>query len=181
MNELESRFCRINSSSSPTPTSPSDAPAQATNQGTTLAQKQTALKTAQSFNKDPSSVSLSDAKSAASTANNFRERHHEQISAGAQKANSWNKKYNITGRMNSFLEQQSAPAQQQQTQTQQPTPPVVQSQSPSLSTATPMPDLGHRKAPPPPPPKKPSGMHGQAMAGGQAPPPVPLGTKPSFG
>jgi hypothetical protein len=182
INELQSRFSRMNSNSTPPQITPPGTPAQATpNQGTTLAQKQAALQTAQSFNRDPSSVSLSDAKSAASTANNFRERHHEQISAGAQKANSWNKKYNITGRMNSFLEQQSTPAQQQQTETQQPTPPVVQNQSPSQSTVTPMPDLGRRKAPPPPPPKKPSGMHGQAMAGGQTPPPVPLGTKPSFG
>jgi hypothetical protein len=42
-----------------------------------------------------------------------------------------------------------------------------------------------RKPPPPPPPKKPAGMHGNANAlGGSggvvSPPPVPLGTKPSY-
>jgi hypothetical protein len=171
-NEVQSQFSRMNKSS----TSPSASSPPAPSQGTTLAQKQAAIKTAQSFHKDPASVSLTDAQTAASTANNFRERHQEQISAGAQKANTWNKKYNITGRMNSFLEQQSTPPQQQQQQqidNQQVVPP------PTALTATP--DLSSRKAPPPPPPKKPSSMLRQTMGSGLAPPPVPLGTKPSFG
>ncbi|ERF69060.1 hypothetical protein EPUS_01016 [Endocarpon pusillum Z07020] len=177
-NELSSRFSRLNrTSTTPQPSSSPSSPAQ----GTTLAQKQSAIQTAQSFHKDPTSISATDAQTAANTANNFRERHQEHIAAGAQKAKSLNKKYNITGRMNSFLEQQSAPAQQQPQQ-QQPQPaPQAAAQVPSSIPTTP--DLTNRKAPPPPPPKKPNTMHGQLMGvgGGQAPPPVPLGTKPSLG
>jgi hypothetical protein len=126
-----------------------------------MEQKQEAFRTAQNFHKDPSSVSMADAKSAASTANNFRARHQDQIAAGAQKANGWNKKYNVTGRVNSFLEKQASPVSEQ---------PPSEVQAP---LGSPTPANINRKPPPPPPPKKPSGMH--------APPPVPLGTKPSFG
>jgi hypothetical protein len=189
-NEVQSQFSRMNKSSisSPLPSSPPTL-----SQGTTLAQKQAAIKTAQSFHKDPTSVSLTDAQTAANTANNFRERHQEQISAGAQKANTWNKKYNITGRMNSFLEQQSStPGEQQQqpqpgqTQPPQPAPRPAHLPNPTPTAATATPDLKNRKAPPPPPPpKKPSSMLRPAMgshgSNELAPPPVPLGTKPSFG
>ena len=41
----------------------------------------------------PSSVSFSDARAAASTANNFRERHGEQAKTGMQKAQDMNQKY----------------------------------------------------------------------------------------
>lgn len=151
VSELQSRFARLNSVSPKSEAVPAE--------GTTFAQKQAALKTAQDFHKDPSSVTLADAQSAASTANNFRQRHQEQISAGAQKANVWNKKFNVTGRVNNFLEKQVSPA------AEQPPPAPVVSQGHQ--------DLSNRKPPPPPPPKKPTGFHG--------PPPVPLGTKPSFG
>jgi hypothetical protein len=150
VNELQSRFARLN----PASPKPEAVPAE----GTTFAQKQAAFKTAQDFHKDPSSVTLADAHSAASTANNFRQRHQEQISAGAQKANAWNKKFNVTGRVNSFLEKQASPA------AEQPPPAPVANQSPQ--------DLDNRKPPPPPPPKKPAAFH--------EPPPVPLGTKPTF-
>ena len=169
LNELQTRIS--DTTSNPVSSSPS-----APSQGTTIAEKQAAVNVAQSFHKDPSSVSVADAQSAANVANNFRERHQEQINAGAEKAKSWNKKYNITGRMNSFLEQQASPTQPEQTQ--QPAPQQAQNRSPTQSAVTP--DLTSRKAPPPPP-RKPSGMQGHAMGGGQAPPPVPLGTKPSFG
>ena len=188
LNDIQSRFPRMNKSST-SPPLPSSPPAPS--QGTTLAQKQAAIKTAQSFHKDPTSVSLTDAQTAANTANNFRERHQEQISAGAQKANTWNKKYNITGRMNSFLEQQSTPPdqpqqsnQQGQTHNQQPAAQPAHLPNPTPTAVTATPDLNHRKAPPPPPPpKKPSSMLRQAMSSSSelAPPPVPLGTKPSFG
>jgi hypothetical protein len=154
LNELQSRFAQMNSGSP----KPESVPAE----GTTLAQKQAAFKTAQDFHKDPSSVTFADAKGAASTANNFRQRHQEQISAGAQKVNTWNKKFNVTGRVNDFLEKQASPATEQ--------PPVVPAVSPPPPDAA---ALSNRKPPPPPPPKKPAGFN--------APPPVPLGTKPSFG
>lgn len=154
LSELQSRFAKMNSS---TPISPQSPPAE----GTTMEQKQAAFKTAQDFHRDPSSVTMADAKSAASTANNFRARHQDQITAGAQKANGWNKKYNVTGRVNSFLEKQASPVSEQ---------PLAEVPAP---VGSPTPANINRKPPPPPPPKKPSGMH--------APPPVPLGTKPSFG
>lgn len=160
LSELQSRFSKMNTQSRASPindgTSPSPPP-----QGTTLAEKQAALDTAQSFHKDPSSVTLSDAKAAASTANNFRERHGDQVSAGAQKANTWNKKYNVTGRMNNFLEKQASPANETQ--------PAAQSESMASQA-----DGYGRKPPPPPVPNKRLGIHASA----QSPPPVPLGTKP---
>ena len=151
VNELQSRFARMNSGSPKPETVPVD--------GTTFVQKQAAFKTAQDFHRDPSSVTLADAQGAASTANNFRQRHQEQISASAQKANTWNKKFNVTGRVNNFLEKQVSPTTEQ--------PPAVQSPAPAAS------DLSNRKPPPPPAPRKPAGFH--------APPPVPLGTKPNIG
>ena len=151
LNELQSRFARMSSASPKPETVPAE--------GTTIEQKQAAFKTAQDLHKDPSSVTLADAQGAASTVNNFRQRHQEQISASAQKANTWNKKFNVTGRVNNFLEKQTSPVAEQ--------PPAVPSGSPAVS------ELTNRKPPPPPPPKKPAGF--------QAPPPVPIGTKPNFG
>lgn len=68
-------------------------------QGTTLAQKKGALKTAAAFRKDPSSVSLADAKTTASTMNNFRERHGEQVASGMKSANALNQKYDISSKL----------------------------------------------------------------------------------
>ncbi len=154
LSELQKRFARMNSGSAASPQSP---PAE----GTTFEQKQAAFQTAQNFHKDPSSVTMADAQSAASTANNFRARHQDQIAAGAQKANGWNKRYNVTGRVNSFLEKQASPVSEQS--------PTEQLSPASSATSANI----NRKPPPPPTPRKPSGLH--------APPPVPIGTKPSFG
>ena len=160
MSELQARFSRMSASpGSPQTQAQAQSPPA---EGTTLEQKQAAMNTAANFHKDPSSVTLADAQSAASTANNFRQRHQEQISAGAQKANTWNKKFNVTGKVNNFLEKQASPVTEQ--------PPAGPLNSPSPGVSDP---LAGRKPPPPPPPKKPAGMH--------APPPVPIGTKPSFG
>lgn len=68
-------------------------------QGTTLAQKKAAFKTATAFRKDPSSVSLADAKATASTMNNFRERHGEQVASGMKSANALNQKYDISSKL----------------------------------------------------------------------------------
>lgn len=68
-------------------------------QGTTLAQKKAALKTAAAFRKDPSSVSLADAKATASTMNNFRERHGDQVATGMKSANALNQKYDISSKL----------------------------------------------------------------------------------
>ncbi|KAI0016669.1 hypothetical protein F4780DRAFT_758246 [Xylariomycetidae sp. FL0641] len=70
----------------PPPRSPLPAPTPAPTTGTTWAQKQAALKTAADLRRDPSSVSFADARAAAGTANNFRQRHGDQVQAGVSAA-----------------------------------------------------------------------------------------------
>lgn len=144
LSELQSRFSRM-SASSPT----SEAPAQ----GTTWAQKQAALKTAQNARNDPSSLTLADARSTASTVNNFRQRHGEQVASGMQTANGLNQKYGVTNRFNSMTGNDAGSA----------------SNSPTGLAAA-----AAKKAPPPPPPKKKELSDG-SHAG---PPPLPLSSKP---
>jgi len=147
LNELQSRFSRL------TPSSPkSDSPSE----GTTFAQKQAALRTASSFRNDPSSVSFSDAKMAAGTANNFKERHGDQVKSGWQSANKINTKYGISEKVATYGDS----ASQQATDTS----------SPAVAV------LVKKKPPPPPPMKKPS-----LSGGGSLPPPIPLSTKPKAG
>ncbi|KAK5198309.1 hypothetical protein LTR92_002554 [Exophiala xenobiotica] len=202
LSELQSRFIRmtdntsLDNSSQNTTSSPHITPAQAQStpppptqpaQGTTWAEKQAAFRTAQSMHASPSSVTPADAAAAARTANSFRERHQDTISSAGQKANQWNKKYNVAGRLNSFLEKHSSPTSEtppplnnaNANATATPTSPPPPATSPELVASI------SRKPPPPPPPKKPAGMHGNANAlGGSggvvSPPPVPLGTKPSY-
>ena len=154
MNELQGRFPKM---------SPLSSPSESPSQGTSFAQKQAALKTANSFRNDPSSISLSDARNAASTANNFRERHGDQVAAGWQSANNLNKKYGVMERINSSSAGVASPSQPSFGQT------AISSIPPeSMSTE------GKKKAPPPPPPKK--KLVDQATS--PAPPPIPLSSKP---
>ncbi|KAL8730225.1 MAG: hypothetical protein Q9166_004202 [cf. Caloplaca sp. 2 TL-2023] len=153
VNELQSRFSKFSTKSQD-----SEPPSQ----GTSLADKQAALRTAQSFRDDPSSVPLSDARITATTANNFRERHGEQVSAGWKSANALNKKHGIENRASSYASQNGTlsniEAQQNPSSLIVPT---------SSSTAL------HKRAPPPPP-QKPSYSGGSSAS----PPPVPLSSKP---
>ena len=153
MNELQGRFSKM--STSTPPESPSG--------GTTFAQKQSALRTMNSFKNDPSSVSLSDAKAAASTANNFRERHGEQVSTGMQGMNNLNNKYGISNKLNGYAS--GGPASSLQGAPSTPVTPIGQ---PSIATET------KTKAPPPPPPPK-KRMNDIRPA---APPEIPLASKP---
>ncbi|ETI19649.1 hypothetical protein G647_08661 [Cladophialophora carrionii CBS 160.54] len=210
LSELQARFARMSSSASassqqnvtppfvtpvqsppppvqPSYTQPTQPQPQPQGQGTTWAEKQSAMRTAQTAYKDPSTVSAADAASAVRTANSFRERHKDSIDAAGNRANEWNKKYNVTGRLNSFLEKHSSPSPtsengpnggngnayvgQQPMQANSVVPPQ---QSPEVAASI------SRKPPPPPPPKKPANMHGSIGGMGVAPPPVPLGTKPSY-
>ncbi|KAH9906244.1 hypothetical protein F4778DRAFT_778636 [Xylariomycetidae sp. FL2044] len=82
ISELQSRFSRMGTTQ-PQGASTTKSPGQ----GTTWAQKQAALRTASSFQKDPSSVSLADAKTAAGTANDFRQRHGGEVASGLRTAN----------------------------------------------------------------------------------------------
>ncbi|KAF1983993.1 hypothetical protein K402DRAFT_406453 [Aulographum hederae CBS 113979] len=146
LTELQARFSRMNAGSS-TSSAPPPVPEQES-PGSTWAQKQAALKTAQAMRNDPSSVSLSDARSAASTANNFQERHGEQMASGWKAANG------ALGKVNTFGQGRNA------------TPPPA-------SPASPVTGLVGKKPPPPPPPKK-KELGGEPSD----PPPVPLASKP---
>lgn len=153
LNELQSRFSRFGTSS------PKE---ESTSQGTTWAEKQAALKTASSFKKDPSTVSFSDARNAASTANNFRERHGAQVASGLKSANSLNTKYGLTDKAASY----GASSRQAEIEHDHSSGIVMQD-----NTVSPV-----KKAPPPPPKKKPGLV--AAVANSEGPPPIPLASKP---
>lgn len=158
LNELQSRFSRLSSTSSVKPENPSE--------GTTFAQKQAALKTASSFRNDPSSVSLNDARNAASTANNFRERHGDQVKTGWQSANKLNNKYGIANKVGAF----GAATTTQPTGPPDPNRETTQ----ELNGA----GLGKKKPPPPPPPAKRPELTGAGVQNNSGPPPIPLSSKP---
>ncbi|ATY64180.1 GMP synthase [Cordyceps militaris] len=158
LNELQNRFARFNTS---TTTEPAAAPA--ASQGTTWAQKQAALKTASQLHKDPSQVSLADARAAAGTANNFRQRHGDQVAAGYGKAQAWNQKYGVADKVGGFAQK-------------------VQGGGGGGANGGQESDTGaaKKKPPPPPPPKKKPGLAGSPTAEDDAPPPIPLSTRPNF-
>jgi hypothetical protein len=137
LSELQSRFSRLKSGASSASSSPPPTRTEESGGGTTWAQKQAALRTASDFHKDPSKVSYSDAKSAAGTANNFRERYGEQVASGWNKASALGQKYGIAER---FGRTSTAP-------------PVEGPVSPGL---------GKKKPAPPPPPAKRVGLGGGA-------------------
>lgn len=201
LSELQSRFARMNSHEAGT-ASTSTTPAQNATSASmpSWKQSQSAFQTAQNLRTNPQSVTLADAHSAAQTAgqaqrsaNAFREKHADQIAAAQTKAKAWDQRYKVTSKINKFLDEHSEPANQQQqsnaqtgqspasivpTYTSPPQVPqhpaatpvlqTIQSPAPTELTAS-----IARKPPPPPAPKKPANL--------QAPPPVPMGTKPSFG
>lgn len=206
VSELQSRFARMTSASNAptqsnvtTPATQTPPPVQSQPnlqeqsqpQGSSWAEKQAALRTASNFQKDPSSVTMADARTAATTANSFRERHKDEINSAGQRANSFNKKYNVTGKLNAFLEKHSSPTSEQppQLNQQQQSPQPQNEYYPPQATQTMNPRQTSefaasisRKPPPPPPPKKPANMHGNANLGHSngvtSPPPLPLSTKP---
>jgi hypothetical protein len=137
------------------------SPKEPTAQGTTWAEKQSALKTASSLRDNPSSVSFSDARNAASTFNNFRERHGTQVASGLKSANALNSKYGLNDKVTSHsaLSKQAEPEYDYS--------PIVMEDN----TAPPA------KKPPPPPPKKKPGLSAPVDSSG-GPPPIPLASKP---
>lgn len=139
------------------------------------------------------------------SANAFREKHADQIAAAQTKAKAWDQRYKVTSKLNKFLDehteaedstqqanmqnsqgmQQTQPLPGQLGQQFQPTASAISTYSPSQPSAS-VPHITPqspapteisasiaRKPPPPPAPRKPANL--------QAPPPVPMGTKPSFG
>lgn len=130
-------------------------------EGTSFAQKQAAVRTAANFRDDPSSVSASDLRSAASTANNFRQRHGEQVAAGVKGAQGMNQKYGLSDKIGQY----------------------GGSGAGSSATASPgLPALAKKKPPPPVPVKRGDleAVVQQARQEDDAPPPVPASTRPRF-
>lgn len=152
---VQSRFSNLSIQSS----SPTQAPAP----GTSFAQKQAALKTASAFRNDPTSISLSEAKATAATANNFRERHGEQVAAGWQAGGALNQQYDIANKLNDRARVDNDTSPHRGTRD-----PAI-SDAPGMMSA-----LGIKKKPPPPLPKK------SVAEGNPAPavPPVPWSSKP---
>jgi len=144
LSELQNRFAHMRTGSS-----------ESSSGGTTWAQKRAALETATNFKKDPSSVSASDLRDAASTANNFRERHGEQVAAGWKAANNLNQKYGIMDRVKSSSPNETSP-------------------EPPDSPASPEQAAHKKRPPPPPPPPKKHEWNGKTSE----PPPIPLSSKP---
>ncbi|KAH3994623.1 hypothetical protein HBI56_158590 [Parastagonospora nodorum] len=146
LGELQSRFSKMSAGGS-TSTAPTT--------GTSWADKQAALRTASGLRDDPSKVSTTDMKNAASTANNFQQRHGAQVASGFKAANGLNQKYGIAGRVNNFASDNTASSPQ--------------------SPTTAGPGAAGKKLAPPPPPKK------KELAGSSSePPPIPLSSKPKF-
>lgn len=133
-------------------------------EGTTFAEKKAALMTANSFYKNPSSVSFSDATAALKTGRNFQQRHGDQVASGYKKAQEMgldNKGYGDLYTPRNEAGGGGIAALRDLTRS----PPLALTtkQSPSLPPRPPgMPRLPHsesdlpgkRKPPPPPPPKK---------------------------
>lgn len=156
LGELQNRFSKLKTSDQ----GQQGQAQEGQSQGTTWAQKQAAMKTASQFHKDPSSVSFSDAKSAASTANNFRQRHGEQVASGMKAANNVNQKYGVADKVGAFSQRAQGQGAQQAPQ----------------QTGI----AGKKKPPPPPPKKKPELSAAQPQQDDDAPPPIPMSTRPTF-
>ena len=142
--------------------SPSTSREQGESQGTSWEQKKSALRTANNFHRDPGSVSLADARSTASTANNFRERHGATVARGAQTASDLNQRYGISERASSAGRTGAGMAA-----------------SGAGAAASALGGLAGKKKPPPPPPPKKGSLSTKNSAGDE-PPPLPMSTKPRF-
>lgn len=148
-------------------------------QGIIWAQKQAALRTASNSHKYPSSVSLSDARTAANTANNFHERHGEQIAGGLSAANRFGQKFGVTEKVKAGFGNDNSKVNGEGLKSPGSTPTIMTtgefSQVTNIAST-----LCKKKSPPPLPPKK-TALSGTGSVGEEAsPPPVPLSTRPKF-
>ncbi|KAK6353194.1 hypothetical protein TWF696_005179 [Orbilia brochopaga] len=172
VNQLSGRLASLKPSSSS-----STEPAETPSTGTTWAQKQSAFKTVMQARKDPTSVSLSDAAAAAKTADNFRQRHGDQVAQGYQRAEA-------AGLVGSSAASGSGPAKSPAggwgdvasrasktaslySNRSNPSDTSVADSGGSSTLAS----IAAKKKPPPPP--KP-----RDLDPANAPPPIPLSTKP---
>ncbi|KAJ9269978.1 hypothetical protein DTO212C5_3948 [Paecilomyces variotii] len=176
VNELQSRFSRMSTSSA---TTSQEDPAP----GTTMTSHQSGQ------NQFASESGTNNTRSIGSRINDFRDRHSDQIDAGKKhldtgkkKISGVNEKYQITnrinGKINGYLDRPGNNNNRSSPAPPPPPPPHTGSNRPSIASP---PSLGKKKPPPPPPPKKP-GMRTTPLSPVDAqsplPPPLPLGTKP---
>ncbi|GAO18215.1 uncharacterized protein UV8b_06290 [Ustilaginoidea virens] len=183
VNQLQARYAGMGTPSA----SSTDAKPPA--EGTSWAQKRAALKTASDFHKDPSSLSLADAKLAASTANNFRQRHGDQVASGIKMANGLKQRYGVMDETGAYNNSSPKPKPKPQFQSSSSPPPSQGTVRPctdhvnSDTTAAALEQTGKKR--PPPPPKKKPGLSTAPLkhplpSHGDEPPPVPLSTRPAF-
>ena len=121
-------------------------------------------------------MSLSDARAAASTANNFHQRHREQLASGLQVAGKLDDKYGVSNKAGHYvgLSANAASIPQAEEATRGGS---GSGSSGNLAAATGI--LGKKKPPPPPPPKR-RGISESTDVEGNTPPPVPISTRPAF-
>lgn len=161
-----------------TPQSPAAPPSQQRPPaGTTFAEKKTALTTAHSFYKSPTSVSVSDARTALKTGRNFQQRHGDQVAVGLQKA----EEMGITEKVQSQVQSQGGNNARDtlskfKAVKQSPLPLAIQRSEGKNSHESPPYKADAKKKPPPPLPRRkqiPSIM--------SAPPPIPTHSRPYAG
>ena len=164
LSNLGSRFSKLSTAAPPPTSTPTPS------QGTSMQQKQDAMRTAAAFRNDPASVSLSDARGAASTANNFRERHGDQVVAGGKWAGAMNNKYDVANRVNGLSGRGTTAGQEQAPPAHEPSPWADEPSQGGLGGMVDGASGAFKRTPPPPPAGRRLGV--------ASPPPVPLGSKP---
>lgn len=170
-------------------------------EGTTFAQKKAAMATANSFYKNPSSVSFSDASAALKTGRNFQQRHGDQVASGYKKAQDMGLDKKIQDYSELYISRNDTagaavlkpplPAHPPALPTKKPPSPGLPDRLPiasivSIVSAIPSSPPGHgRKKPPPPLPKKkpvlplPRTQSTVTAPSHHSPPVIPRGTRPS--
>lgn len=169
--------------------------------GTSFADKKAALVTANSFYKNPSSVSFSDASAALKTGRNFQQRHGDQVASGYKKAQEMGLDKKIQGYGDLYASRHEAsgtgitalgnplPSVPPVLQTRKSPSPDLPSRPPTISSISAVsgPPEDRRKKPPPPPPKKKPALpppKKQSITSSYinliSPPVIPRGTRPSL-
>lgn len=147
-------------------------------QGMTWAQKQSALRTASKFQKDPSSISLVDARRAISTTNNLHQQHCDQVAIGFQTARNSEDKSDEGEKAIQLTRSGSETRTHSSFSKTDVRPFAIAASSGNMSRIT----GAINKKPPPPPPKRANisktTLESETTDG--TPPPIPTSTRPVF-
>lgn len=165
----------------------------APNKGATSEQKQATLLTAADLYNGPSPVRMSDALCPASTFDNVRRRHGNEVRSGVRHANKLGNMYSITGYTGTPPSPADEPESghiQERVARQLEHSQALVTYPVARKTSPPVREFLEKKKPPPPPPKR---MHlagsGTKQPGvttrdggkiNDQPPPVPMATKPNL-